>query len=417
MNEKTSLNKMTTDRLLEESISIYSDSLPFPYDRLVKVPLWKKMWNEKRLEKIINSLINDLEPYMPLLKESYQSEVNAKESEAVTKVKELIYNALKLIDEKQLLFDRPFLTYFMSQGYMDVAEAFIQRVNSEDPELKNEEVFQALRNIWIMNSLQLLWDQKITLTSPMYAYSLLYPYTDNLLDNSEIRLSDKEAFNDGLRQSLKQLPIHSTNKTEARIYDLVKMIHTDFPIEDYPDVCESIILIHKAQIESMKQHTPLSLSRNDLLRISFFKGGTSVLADAYLIKGKLTYEEMFFSFQYGAFLQLLDDLQDKAEDERESSQTLFTNLKTGEKADSEIRRVIAYIHSVNTISASDNSNSSLLKEVISQCTLLMIMEAVGKQPSIISDTFYKELESYSKVRLSFYKHLNEKIKEQLDVLD
>lgn len=114
MNEKTSLNKMTTDRLLEESISTYSDSLPFPYDRLVKVPLWKKMWNEKRLEKIINSLVKDLEPYMPLLKESYQSEANEKESEAVTKVKELINNALKLIDEKRLLFDRPFLTYLRS---------------------------------------------------------------------------------------------------------------------------------------------------------------------------------------------------------------------------------------------------------------------------------------------------------------
>lgn len=105
---------------------------------------------------------------------------------------------------------------------------------------------------------------------------------------------------------------------------------------------------------------------------------------------------MFFSFQYGAFLQLLDDLQDKDEDEFESSQTLFTNLKAGEKADSEIRHLIAYIYSVNTPSASDSSNTTLLKEVISQCTLLMIMEAVGKQPSIISDTFYKEIESYVK---------------------
>lgn len=126
---------------------------------------------------------------------------------------------------------------------------------------------------------------------------------------------------------------------------------------------------------------------------------------------------MFFSFQYGAFLQLLDDLQDKDEDEFESSQTLFTNLKAGEKADSEIRHLIAYIYSVNTPSASDSSNTTLLKEVISQCTLLMIMEAVGKQPSIISDTFYKEIESYSKVRLSFYKKLNKRIKEQVAVLE
>ncbi len=47
MNEKASLNKITTDRLLEESLSTYSDTLPFPYDRLAKVPLWKKTGMKK----------------------------------------------------------------------------------------------------------------------------------------------------------------------------------------------------------------------------------------------------------------------------------------------------------------------------------------------------------------------------------
>jgi hypothetical protein len=45
-----------------------------------------------------------------------------------------------------------------------------------------------------------------------------------------------------------------------------------------------------------------------ILPISFFKGGTSVLADAFLVKGNLNIKEMHFAFAYGSFLQLLDDL-------------------------------------------------------------------------------------------------------------
>ncbi|WP_161879090.1 hypothetical protein [Alkalibacterium sp. MB6] len=406
---KSTLHKIPSERLLKESIGAYSEANQFPYDRLKKVPLWKKLLNEKRLEKLINKLMNELEPYLPELKESSQSSIN-------NKVKTILVEALEQIDNKRLLFDRPFLTYFLSQGYMDAAEAFIKRANEEESLLSNEEVFQALRNIWIMNSLQLLWRYPLTLTSPMYAYSMLYPYTDNLLDNPEISLNDKEAFNGRLKATLNGSNVEPFNDTEARIFELVNLIHTDYPLDTFPEVCESIRLIQQAQIDSMDQHSPLPLVREQLLRISFFKGGTSVLADAYLINGELSYDEMLFSFQYGAFLQLLDDLQDKQEDERESNQTLFSILKPGETADTEIRRLMSYIYSVNTPNHSDSADASLLKEVISQCTLVMIMEAVGKQPTIVSASFYKELESYSKVRLSFYKQLNDKIKEQFDSL-
>jgi hypothetical protein len=39
----------------------------------------------------------------------------------------------------------------------------------------------------------------------------------------------------------------------------------------------------------------------------------------------------------------------------------------------------------------------------------MIMEAVGRNPGAVTAAFYKELEACSKVRLSFYKKLNDKI--------
>ncbi|GAA0479722.1 hypothetical protein IRB23M11_17970 [Alkalibacterium sp. m-11] len=408
MMKHTELHSLEADRLLSDSLEGFAEAALFPADKLTKVPYWKKLWNEKRLEKLLRDLMDDLEPHMSELA-GYAEDMDDKHSDTVSRVKQLVTKTLKEIDEKRLLFDRPFLTYFMSQGYMDVAEHFIERAKKEDPNLKNEEIFQALRNVWIMNSLQLLWDQPLTLTSPMYAYSMLYPYTDNLLDDPDVSGDIKEAFNDRLKRVLSGESVEGLNAKETRMFDLVEDIHAAFPPENNPEVCESIMLIQAAQIDSMRQCGEDELTKEDLLKISFYKGGTSVLADAFLVRGSLSYEEMLFSYQYGAFLQLLDDLQDKDEDTEQGNQTLFSRIKLNEKADDDIRQVIAYIYSVNTKSASDSNHASLLKEVIGQCTLLMIMEAVGRNPDTVSVAFYKELEACSKVRLSFYRKLNEKI--------
>lgn len=408
MMKHTELHSLEADRLSYDSLEGFAEASLFPADQLTKIPLWKKLWNEKRLEKLLTDLMDDLEPHMSELA-GYAEDMDYKDSDTVSRVKQLVTETLKEIDEKCILFDRPFLIYFMSQGYMDLAEHFIERAKKEDPNLKNEEIFQALRNVWIMNSLQLLWDQPLSLTSPMYAYSMLYPYTDNLLDDPDVSGDAKEAFNNRLKLVLSGESVEGLNSEETRMFDLVGDIHAAFPPDNYPEVCESILLIHAAQIDSMRQCGEDELTKEDLLKISFFKGGTSVLADAFLVRGSMSYDEMLFSYQYGAFLQLLDDLQDKDEDAEQGNQTLFSRLKLNERADDDIRQLIAYIYSVNTKSASDSNHASLLKEVISQCTLLMIMEAVGKNPGTVTAAFYKELEACSKVRLSFYKKLNDKI--------
>jgi hypothetical protein len=47
---------------------------------------------------------------------------------------------------------------------------------------------------------------------------------------------------------------------------------------------------------------------------------------------------------------------------------------------------------------------------MTSCTLVMIMDAAGRNPGLISHKLYKELESYSKARLSFYKEFEDTIK-------
>ncbi|MER2064666.1 MAG: hypothetical protein ABS873_08435, partial [Alkalibacterium sp.] len=201
---------------------------------------------------------------------------------------------METVDTKKLLFEQPFLTHFVDRGFMDVAERFIFNARKEDAVLTNNEVFQALRNVFIMNSLQLCWNRPLELTKPMYAYSLLYPYTDNMLDDPSISNDTKKIFNERLAKVIAGETLTSTDPKEQRMFDLVKEIKACYPADHFPEVTESVQLIHQAQIMSLDQNYKKALDRDIITTITFFKGGTSVLADAYLIKGTLTQDDMLF---------------------------------------------------------------------------------------------------------------------------
>jgi hypothetical protein len=119
---------------------------------------------------------------------------------------------------------------------------------------------------------------------------------------------------------------------------------------------------------------------------------------------------MRFAFEYGAFLQLLDDLQDAKADKKDDHQTLFSIKNDNEPIDYEVRALISFIYKVNSPDGSDTKIMSLMKEVISNCTLMMVMDAAGRNSDQISHKLYKALESCSKVRLPFYKEYENKIK-------
>lgn len=59
----------------------------------------------------------------------------------------------------------------------------------------------------------------------------------------------------------------------------------------------------------------------------------------------------------------------------------------------------------------------MLKRIIRDCTRMMIGEVIGRNPHLVSEKLYKNLESCSKVRLSFYKEFGEKFSEALSRWD
>lgn len=74
-----------------------------------------------------------------------------------------------------------------------VTKRFVSEANDFDPSLSQDDIHQALRNLWVFNSLQMLMGMDVCLTSSSFAYSLLYPVTDNGLDDNKRTPDEKQA--------------------------------------------------------------------------------------------------------------------------------------------------------------------------------------------------------------------------------
>lgn len=228
-----------------------------------------------------------------------------------------------------LQFDIGEMDDSLKGNYIEATEAFISRVRLKWPQMDNESIFQALRNVWIMIAIQMMCDHKIELTDAMFAYSMLYPLTDNVLDDSTLSKQEKFQFIEALGNRLNGITGNETSPQYTDVYDMVSLIESQYSREQYPLVYESLCLIHACQKESMKQqYSQLDISQ--ISKISFEKGASSVIADGYLVLGKLDTDQFDFLTGYGIVLQLADDLQDMTSDALVSHRTLFSFGQTRE---------------------------------------------------------------------------------------
>jgi hypothetical protein len=137
-------------------------------------------------------------------------------------------------------------------GVARVAGDFFRQARDFDPFLSFESIFQASRNVWTCNYLQTLLGLPVALTPSVFAYSMLYPVSDNFLDDTRRSLKDKIEFNDHFSAWLTGAQAIPACWDEEDVRDLVKMIEIQYSRRFYPRIYESLLAIHKAQIKSLK---------------------------------------------------------------------------------------------------------------------------------------------------------------------
>jgi hypothetical protein len=288
-------------------------------------------------------------------------------------------------------------TEAMLEEFSDAGDEFVRQARAFDPELGFDDIYQALRNLWIINSMQVGFGLPVKVTPSALAYSLLYPYSDNYLDDPSITTSEKQEFNRRFRRRLSGFESPRPTGLESRIFDLVEMIESEFPRAAYPEVYESLLAIQRGQEKSLSQHAQSGYrNQSSLLEVSVEKGGASVLADAYLAKGSLSTQEAAFSFGYGSFLQFIDDLQDVEEDLRNGHQTLFTRAASKSKLDEMANRLNRYVDSV--IGSSDPSvfrHKMTLTELVRRSCRFLIIESTALSPRLYSESYLLVAERHS----------------------
>lgn len=300
-----------------------------------------------------------------------------------------------------------------ANGIVRSTNIFIDKVKKFDPAMAPENIYQALRNIWVMNTLQVYFGMEIGCSNSMFSYSMLYPYTDNMMDDVLTSLEEKLHLSQNLRQRLEGTSYSQPEGIENKLDSLVKLVEEEFPRARFPVLFQSILGIYNAQIRSLvQQRQDVPPHVVDIPGISFEKGGTSVLADGYLIKGELTEKQEDLCFGLGAFLQLADDIQDIVMDKKNSHMTLFSQGAGRWELDALANKLFRFIPVV-VAPGKKESRAKKLDELFHRSFYLHIMEAVGKNSDLYSDHYIKELQAHFPARFSFLKKLRKKLRKIL----
>ena len=299
--------------------------------------------------------------------------------------------------------------------FVDSTRRFLQTARDFDPDLGLNSAYQALRNVWIMNSLQFDLGLAVEHTDAIFAYSMVYPYLDNMLDDARAAEAGKLAFVARLRSWLEGATEAAESPREEKLLTLVRLIERRFPRAAFPGVYQSLLAIYNAQVKSLLQQRPGAAPSTDgILAISLEKGGTSVLADGYLVAGTLRPRDEEFCFGFGTFLQLADDLQDIAEDSACGHRTLFSPGMAEGPLDATVLRLESYLGAVLGKARADATPSrSALCDAIESGLRMMFRESVGKQPEYFRRSFVRTAKRGFPMRFSYVRKLRRRLSDRL----
>lgn len=367
----------------------------------VQMPRFVRQYSDKDKLQKENYLEQFLDTIKALRKDRLRGKAFTEDDQQLflKKVRGFLRNGLDFSDgQLELMF---------SDSMIAITRSFIHRAKIFDPDLTFTDIFQACRNMWIMSGLQLIMGIPMQVTPSVFAYSMLYPYTDNFIDDPAISAYEKLIFSERFRQRLSGTMLEPDNKTEKAIFRLAEMIENEYSRTDYPEVHASLLAIHEAQTRSVELiQRRDSISKREILNICLAKGGASVLADGYLVAGKLTEAQRYFLFGYGAYLQLLDDIQDVKDDHTAGLMTVFSGSAYRLRLDDKLNKTYWFgEHVMESLDYFGGQHISLFKSLMRRSMDLFIAEAIAQTAEVYSDKYIAEYERYSPFHFSYIRKL------------
>ncbi|MDD6796154.1 MAG: class 1 isoprenoid biosynthesis enzyme [Clostridiaceae bacterium] len=362
----------------------------------------EKERNEKSFDKVIDKLtkyINSMPEEVGEVREKWLDNGNKLLHELIKR--DNIFNT-KNIDSK------------MRDNIIQSTSNFIKKARAFNEYMKEEDIGQAMRNVWIVNLLQGVFNEEIYLNDAIFAYSMLYPYTDNYIDNAKININEKAEFNKNLTKKLKGEPISSDKDYYNKIFCLVEMIEKIYDRNKFPQVYESLLEIQEGQILSMKQqHKNIIPYEKNILGISIKKGASSVLVDGNLVRGFLSEKEEDFCLGYGFILQLADDLQDVKEDIKNNHVTIMSQLAKVYAINSIANKLMNFTEEFfeNHICL---RGKDVLKELIKNNCLMLILFSIINSSEFFTNDYIDQIEEYVPFSAEYVNSIEKKIRYKIE---
>ena len=154
------------------------------------------------------------------------------------------------------------------------------------------------------------------------------------------------------------------------------------------------------------------------LGICFEKGGTSTLADAYLVAGELTESQREFAFYYGCVTQLVDDLEDVESDARAGIMTVFSQTAGRWPLDALTNRALRFsLGMVAAMETFEGPGLEPLKEMIQISLRPLFIDLVGRARRFYTRPYLREVEAHFPFRFDYLYQQRKKLYQHRSALN
>jgi len=269
---------------------------------------------------------------------------------------------------------------------------FMRQVRSFAPELTFTDIGQAVRNYIVYAMFKKIHDETSGFNLAAFGYSMLYPFTDNYIDNTKCTPKEKQAYNRIIRDKLQGLPVHPENEYQAKTCKLLQTIEAEYPKEKKTGANQLLLMMLEAQEYSLRQQSKeLPLSMEQRMDISVYKGGISVLIDRFFVNKEIQEKDLIFYLGFGFFLQLADDLQDIKEDSEQGHSTLFTMDLNNVHKEKVVNKLLHFLHQIMDDYEADNDS---FKNFILSASYLLVFSSVAGSREFFSTEYLDRIENY-----------------------
>jgi hypothetical protein len=375
--------KQCLERLKEEWVSARED---FP-DYLIEIPLERKHQNESYASRVSEDFHRQTRrlPRLPIGRRKWRK-----------KTLDIIFNVLY---QENMIGIHHSMQQVEIDAFYEELMAFLKQVRHFSPELRFDEIGQAIRNYIVYAMFKVIHQIPSGFSKAGFGYSMLYPFTDNYIDGMKPSPAQKQEYNQLIRDKILGREVHPSIEHYRKTCDLLEAIASEYPREKDERIYTLLLMMLEAQEESLhQQNRAISLNKEERLNISLFKGGVSVLVDRFLVNKELTPADLYFYLGFGFFLQLADDLQDIKEDSEKGYQTLFTVDTEKEPVEKLVNKLLHFLHTIMSTYSAENDT---FKNFVMESSNQLIYTSICGSKEFFSQEYQSRIEKYLPVSFPY----------------